>query len=170
MQKDFEGSKSLYVEGYVRDTDGNPIAGATLDVWEDGPNGLYEQQDPDQPDYNLRGRFQTDKDGHYAFRCLRPEPYPIPYDGAAGELLKYLDRHQWRPGHVHFMLSAAGHQGLISQIYDADTKYLDNDTVFAVKSDLIGKIVDAPADLDTDLYMTFDFVLKAEAYLATAAE
>lgn len=168
VQMDFENSKSLYVEGYVRDTDGKPIDGAILDVWEDAPNGLYEQQDPNQPDYNLRGRFQTDADGHYAFRCLRPEPYPIPYDGAAGELLKYLDRHPWRPGHIHFMVSAPGHQGLISQIYDGDTQYLENDSVFAVKLDLIGKLVPPPQGIDTDLYMAFDFVLKSESYLAAA--
>lgn len=39
--------------------------------------GLYEQQDPDQPDCNLRGKFYTDGDGKYAFYCLRPTPYPV---------------------------------------------------------------------------------------------
>lgn len=172
VQMDFENTQSIYIEGHVLDTDGKPLAGVTIDVWEDAPNGLYEQQDPNQPDYNLRGRFESDADGHYAFRAIRPEPYPIPFDGAAGELLKYLDRHPWRPGHIHFMLSAPGYQSLISQIYDADTKYLDNDSVFAVKSDLIGKIIPAPAHLNlgTDLYMEFDFVLKALSHLSVAAE
>lgn len=40
-------------------------------------SGLYEQQDPDQPDCNLRGKFYTDEDGKYAFYCLRPTPYPV---------------------------------------------------------------------------------------------
>jgi catechol 1,2-dioxygenase len=82
-----------------------PIEGAELDVWHTAPNGLYEQQDPDQPDMNLRGRFTTGKDGKYNFYCLRPTSYPIPYDGPAGKLLQLLDRHPMRPGHIHFIVS-----------------------------------------------------------------
>ena len=59
--------------------------------------------------------------------AVRPAPYPIPYDGVAGELLNYMGHHPWRPGHIHFMISKDGYQSLISQIYDAETKYLDND-------------------------------------------
>jgi catechol 1,2-dioxygenase len=163
VQKDFENSQTIRVRGKVLDTAGRPIEGVTIDVWEDAPNGLYEQQDPDQPDYNLRGRFTTDANGEYAFVALRPEPYPIPYDGAAGELLNYMGHHPWRPGHIHFMLSKDGYQTLISQIYDADTKYLDSDSVFAVKESLIGKMHKAPAGADTDLVMDFDFKLKKVA-------
>lgn len=163
VQKDFENSQSLRVRGRVLDTAGRPIEGVTVDVWEDAPNGLYEQQDPDQPDYNLRGRFSTDENGEYEFVALRPEPYPIPYDGAAGELLNYMGHHPWRPGHIHFMLFKNGYQSLISQIYDADTKYLNSDAVFAVKESLIGKLNQAPAGSGTHLLMEFDFKLKPTA-------
>jgi catechol 1,2-dioxygenase len=163
IQKHFKNSETVRVSGRVLDTAGKPIEGVTIDVWEDAPNGLYEQQDPDQPDYNLRGRFTTDAHGEYAFLGLRPEPYPIPYDGAAGELLNYMGHHPWRPGHIHFMLFKDGYQSLISQIYDADTKYLDSDSVFAVKESLIGKMEKAPAGIDADLVMSFDFKLKKSA-------
>ena len=83
---------------------GAPIENAELDVWHTAPNGLYEQQDPDQPDYNLRGRFATGKDGKYEFVCLRPTSYPIPNDGPSGRLLKLLDRHPMRPAHIHFIV------------------------------------------------------------------
>lgn len=63
--------------GTVKDTEGHPVAGAEIDVWHTAPNGFYEQQDPEQPDYNNRGKFTTDKDGHYALRCLVPTPYPV---------------------------------------------------------------------------------------------
>ena len=56
-----------------------------------------------------------------------------------------MGHHPWRPGHIHFMISKDGYQSLISQIYDADTKYLDNNSVFAVKESLIGKFNKAPA-------------------------
>jgi catechol 1,2-dioxygenase len=50
---------------------------ACVDVWQASTNGLYEQQDEDQPDHNLRGKFYTDNDGNYGFYCLRPTPYPV---------------------------------------------------------------------------------------------
>lgn len=161
VQKHFEGEETVYFEGYVRDADGSPLQGVILDVWEDAPNGLYENHDPDQPDYNLRGRFETDADGHYAFRALRPVPYPIPDNETAGELLRFMGHHPNRPGHMHFILSKDGHRPLISQIYDSSSKWLDNDSVFAVKDSLVGEFEPAGDGLDTDLHVRFDFVLKA---------
>ncbi len=168
VQKDFEGQETIKVSGYIRDTDGAAVSGVTVDVWEDAPNGLYEQQDPDQPDFNLRGRFETDESGYYEFRAIRPVPYPIPFDGAAGELLNYMGHHPMRPGHIHFMIQKDGYKSLISQIYDSTTEYLDNDSVFAVKEELIGEM--KPSDGDTDLEMEFDFVIRSDAKLAIAAE
>ena len=162
-----EGSETIRVRGHIRDTDGNPVQGVTLDVWEDAPNGLYEQQDPNQADYNLRGRFQTDANGYYEFVAVRPVPYPIPYDGAGGELLNYMGHHPWRPGHIHFMIMKDGYKPLISQIYDSNTKYLDNDSVFAVKEDLIGDM--RPSNGDTDLEMDFDFIIRHDSKVSNVA-
>ncbi|RYP49179.1 hypothetical protein DL768_005057 [Monosporascus sp. mg162] len=132
---------------------GLPIPGATLDVWQSGPNGRYEQQDqgdndPDsddgaarggaQPPMNLRGRFRTDPGGRYALVCLRPTAYPVPGDGPAGRLLRLLDRHPWRPGHVHFVVAAPGHRALTTQLFDADDDArCAGDAVFAVKEELL---------------------------------
>lgn len=70
---------------------GEGIEGVMIDVWEASTNGLYEQQDPEQDDCNLRGRFRTEKDGTYSFYCLRPTPYPIPYDGMSSSApLRFL--------------------------------------------------------------------------------
>lgn len=82
------------MSGAVVDFDtGKPIEKVELDIWQSATNGLYENQDPEQPDMNLRGRFYTGADGKYHFYCLRPTKYPIPDDGPAGEVLKLLDRH-----------------------------------------------------------------------------
>ena len=169
VQKTFDNQETVYVEGYVRDASGNPVAGATLDIWEDAPNGLYENHDPDQPDYNLRGRFETDENGHYALIAVRPVPYPIPEDETAGELLHFMGHHPNRPGHLHFIIQKDDYRPLITQIYDADTKWLDNDSVFAVKESLIGKFEKAPPGSDTDLVLRFDFVLRT-ADVSIAAE
>ncbi|WP_195818682.1 dioxygenase family protein [Roseobacter sp. MH60115] len=163
VQTHFDNEESVHFEGHVRDASGAPISGVTIDVWEDAPNGLYENHDNDQADYNLRGRFETDENGHYAFRAVRPVPYPIPDNETAGELLRFMGHHPNRPGHMHFILSKDGYRTLVSQIYDADSAYLDNDSVFAVKESLVAKFNKAPDGIDTDLHVDFDFVLKAQA-------
>jgi len=104
--KEMPEAEPAWMHGQVTDyITGKPIEGAVLDIWHTAPNGLYEQQDPEQPDYNLRGRFTTGADGNYSLYCLRPAPYPIPFDGPAGKLLKLLDRHPMRPAHIHFIVS-----------------------------------------------------------------
>lgn len=77
--------------------------------------GLYEQQDNDQPDHNLRGKFVTDSNGEYAFYAIRPTPYPIPYDGPAGKLLQLLDRHPYRPAHIHLFVSREDTKMVVEQ-------------------------------------------------------
>lgn len=170
VQKAFDTQETVFVEGYIRDVDGKPIQGAIVDVWEDAPNGLYENHDPDQPDYNLRGRFESDENGHYAFRAIRPVPYPIPGDETAGELIRYMGHHQMRPGHLHMMVTPEGYRPLISQIFDGESPYLDEDSVFAVKQELIGEFRKAPAGADTDLVLRFDFILPHAAEQRMAAE
>ncbi|MGR3376759.1 dioxygenase family protein [Salipiger abyssi] len=161
--KNFDDQETAYFEGHVRDADGKPLAGVIMDVWEDAPNGLYENHDPDQPDYNLRGRFETDENGHYAFRAVRPVPYPIPDNETAGELLRYMGHHPNRPGHMHFILSKDGYRPLISQVYDSSSAWLDDDSVFAVKDSLVAEFKKAGPELDTELHVQFDFVLKRAA-------
>ncbi|XWW99833.1 hypothetical protein V2A60_007846 [Cordyceps javanica] len=115
---------------------GKPLANAKVDVWQASTNGLYEQQDEKQVDHNLRGVFVTDAEGKYSFYCLRPTPYPVPMDGPAGKLLKLLDRHEFRPAHIHLIVTAEGFKPLTTQIFDSKSDYLDDDSVFAVKDGL----------------------------------
>jgi catechol 1,2-dioxygenase len=104
--KEMSDGERTYMHGTVTDfKTGKPIEGAELDIWHTAPNGMYEQQDPDQPDFNLRGRFTTGPGGKYDLYCLKPTAYPIPFDGPAGRLLQMLDRHPMRPAHIHFIVS-----------------------------------------------------------------
>jgi catechol 1,2-dioxygenase len=136
IQKDVGGDKA-WVHGKVIGANGAPIKGAKIEVWHTAPNGLYEQQDPDQPEYNLRGTFYSDDNGNFSYICLRPTAYPIPFDGPAGRLLQIMDRHPWRPSHIHWRVTAPGYRDLITQIYDSECKYVKDDSVFAVKDDLV---------------------------------
>lgn len=168
IQKHFPDEETVYVEGYVRDTNGNPIAGVTLDIWEDAPNGLYENHDHDQPDYNLRGRFRTDENGHYALVAVRPVPYPIPDNETAGELLRAMGHHPYRPGHLHFILAKDGYGTLVTQVFDRSSQWLDSDSVFAVKESLIADFRE-DSSKGTKLRVDFDFVLMAAAQPAAMA-
>jgi catechol 1,2-dioxygenase len=84
----------------------------------------------------MRGVYRTDGDGRYFVRTTRPKWYPVPTDGPVGDMLRATDRHPYRPGHVHFMISAPGYQPLVTHIFDKSGEYLDSDTVFAVKDSL----------------------------------
>lgn len=127
-----------YLHGIVSDQiTKKPIAGACIDVWQASTNGLYENEDKNQVDYNLRGKFKTDDNGNYSFYCLRPTKYKAMTSGRFGELLRLLDRPQVRPAHIHFKVECEGYETLITQIYDSKDPYLAKDIVFAVKDKLI---------------------------------
>ncbi|SAL13930.1 intradiol ring-cleavage dioxygenase [Caballeronia peredens] len=129
----------LFVSGHVKATDGTPVVGAKVDVWQASPVGLYENQDPGQPDMNLRGNFSTSASGEFHFQTVRPAGYPVPTNGPVGELLREQKRHPYRPAHLHFVVFAQGFDTLISQIFADDAEYLNSDVVFGVTRDLIGK-------------------------------
>jgi catechol 1,2-dioxygenase len=68
---------------------------------------------------------------------------------------------------MHFMIQKPGYRTLVSQIFDGSSTYLDNDSVFAVKDDLIAEFVPT-LDADTNLHVQFDFALKREKVLVDA--
>ena len=126
-----------WVTGRVTDVDGNPVAGATLDVWQNADDMLYAVQNPDSPPDNLRGLFRVRQDGSFAFLGVRPTDYPVPADGPVGRLLASTGRHPWRPAHIHVIVSAPGYLSVATHIFDSASKYLDSDVVFAVKASLV---------------------------------
>ena len=129
----------LMVSGRVLDIAGNPIAGATIDVWQTNEDGFYDvQQKGVQPDFNLRGVFVSGPDGSYSFRSAKPRYYPIPDDGPVGKMLAALDRHPNRAAHIHFIVTAPGYDPVITHIFAPDCEYLSEDAVFGVKETLIG--------------------------------
>jgi len=129
---------TLMVHAQVVDRDGRPEEGAEVDVWHSSPVGLYENQDPEQADMNLRGKFTTDADGRFWFRTVRMAGYPIPTDTVVGRLLKAQDRHPYRPAHLHALIFKEGYKTLISQVYASDDPHLDSDVQFGVTRALVG--------------------------------
>lgn len=128
--------------GHVREAaSGAPVPGAVLDIWQTAANGLYSNQDPAQPDGNLRCRMKTDANGGYAFTTVRPGPYTVPDDGPVGDLLRATGRQPWRPAHFHFIISAKGHRSLTTEIFPEDDPYIDQDAVFGVRARLAVKLL-----------------------------
>lgn len=135
-----------WVYGTVRGTEGEPIADAELDVWQNGDDRLYAVQNPGAPEEHLRGRFRSRDDGTYAFLAVRPVPYPIPDDGPVGRMLAATGRHPWRPAHIHMIVRAPGYETLTTHIFDSESEYLESDAVFAYKPSLVRDFVPRPAD------------------------
>ncbi|MCS5717578.1 carboxypeptidase regulatory-like domain-containing protein [Herbiconiux sp. CPCC 205763] len=125
-----------WVEGTVRDTTGQPIAGARIEVWEADEDGFYDVQYSDERT-SARARLHSDADGTFRFWGLTPTPYPIPSDGPVGALLEAAGRSPVRAPHLHFMVSAPGLRTLVTHIFVAGSEYLDRDSVFGVKESLI---------------------------------
>ncbi len=99
------------VSGHVLDDEGNPVADALVDVWQANSYGRYAHERDRNPaplDENFQGwaRLQTDAEGRYRFRTIRPGAYPV--------------REDWsRPPHIHFKVARRGYHELTTQMYFA---------------------------------------------------
>ncbi|GJP91769.1 hypothetical protein CBS63078_10599 [Aspergillus niger] len=125
------------VRGWIKDTEGNAVPKALIDVWETDGNGVYDLEYDGSEDPNCRGKIFSDERGHYLFSCVKPVAYPISNDGPVGELLRKLKRHWFRPAHMHFMVAHPEYTKLITALYSRDSNFVESDTVFGVKKSLI---------------------------------
>lgn len=125
-----------HFSGRVLTLDGNPIAGATLDVWSTDGEGLYDVQKP-TASMRARARIRTNSDGRYAFWTIKPVSYPIPTDGPVGKMLLKMERHPYRPAHTHIIISAPSHEPVTTHLFLEGDSYLESDAVFAVKNSLV---------------------------------
>lgn len=129
-----------FMSGQVRGLNGEAIAHAQFDVWHADQAGFYDTQYAGGA-LRARARLQTDADGRFQFRTIKPVAYPIPSDGPVGKMLTAVGRHPWRPAHAHFMLQASGYETLVTHVFENGDPYLDSDPVFGVRSSLIADFV-----------------------------
>ena len=171
LDQDPEHGLVLFMEGQVKDSDGNPVPGAIVDVWHANTKGGYSHFDPSQSPYNLRRRIETDAEGRYRFRSILPAGYGCPPGGPTLALLSAIGRHGQRPAHIHFFVEAPGYRKLTTQINIAGDKYLHDDFAFATRDGLIPEIVqhDDPEEIkarglnEPFATIAFDFTLNREA-------
>ena len=160
----------MFLTGRVLDTEGQPVAGAVVDVWHANTKGTYSYFDSSQSDYNLRRRIVTDAEGRYRARSIVPVGYGCPPSGTTQEALNLLGRHGQRPAHIHFFISAPGHRHLTTQINLSGDEYLWDDFAYATRDGLVGDMRfttdaaqarDRGVQGDTFAEMAFDFQLQA---------
>ncbi len=127
----------LFVEGTASSASGEPLAGAIVDIWHADQDGFYDVPLPATERPTARARFRTDAEGRFHFWTIQPTFYPIPDDGPVGEMIKATRRNPYRPAHVHVIISAPGHETLVTHVFVDGDPYLGSDAVFGVKQSLI---------------------------------
>lgn len=160
------GGTPMEMRGTVKDLDGNPVAGAIINVWSSTPDGKYSGFHDDIPVEYYRGKIKTDENGGYKVRSTVPVPYQIPHHGPTGELMRAMGRHTWRPAHVHYMIEADGFQKLVTQAYFEGGDYVGDDSCGGMHTDdfVIPEIYEGVTRI-----MEIDFVLDTPHSQAKAA-
>jgi protocatechuate 3,4-dioxygenase beta subunit len=95
----------IKVAGQVFDTKGSVLPGATIEIWQANHTGLY-----DLDGYSYRTTLVGDAEGKYAFDSVMPGHYP-------GRVCQ----------HIHYLVNAAGHKPLTTQLYFATDPVFDGD-------------------------------------------
>jgi hydroxyquinol 1,2-dioxygenase len=166
-----------FVTGTVRGLNGEPVAGAVLDLWQTDGEGLYEEQRRTAEPW-MRGIYRSRADGSYTIRTVAPISYTIPMDGPIGEFFGRTNMSHMRPAHIHFAISAPGYHGVVTHLFQKGDKFIDNDVVYGVKAPLVTEFVKRPPGkapngemVDTPFYeVKYDFVLEQQQAALAAAE
>lgn len=156
MRDDEQGTPLVFT-GQVRNTDGEPVPGAELDIWHADHEGYYSGFAPHLPGNNLRGVVAGDQDGRFEISTIEPAPYQIPTDGPTGKLIEAAGWHPWRPAHLHLIVRAPGYRSITTQLYFTGGDWLDNDVAEATKPELI---LDPQPQRDGRHRSECDFVLE----------
>ncbi len=172
-----ENAERLYMSGYVRDEQGNPVPGAKVEVWHCNLKGLYSYFDSTQPDFNLRRAIITDANGKYEFKSFLPVGYSCPPNGSTDTLMSLLGRHGSRPAHIHFFVTAPDFRKLTTQINIEGDPLTYDDFAFATRPELVPPVVrisaeDAAKEGKDEAFakIEFDFNMVKEIVQAPAGE
>jgi len=150
----------LYLSGRVIDTNGEPLAGARVELWQTNMHGRYDHPADPNPaplDQNFEGfgTAITGTDGRYAFKTIKPAPYPASAPG------------WWRPPHIHLDVMT-DYNRMCTQMYFPDEPLNDEDLLIARHRKLgdgeliVAKPAPLPQGAEPDaVALTFDLILNA---------
>ncbi len=102
----------MILHGRVLDENARPVPGTLVEIWQANASGRYRHKKDAylgalDPNFGGCGRTLTDAEGRYAFRTIKPGPYPW---------LNFVN--SWRPRHIHVsVFGTSFSQRLITQLY-----------------------------------------------------
>lgn len=153
----------MVIHGFVHDSFGRPLPGALVEVWQANASGRYRHKHDAyigalDANFGGCGRVITDAHGHYAFRTIKPGPYP------------WRNRiNEWRPAHIHVSVLGSGWvQRLITQMYfEGDPLIPQCPIVQTISSEAQVRALIAVPDRGNDLELDsrcyrFDIVLRGQ--------
>jgi protocatechuate 3,4-dioxygenase beta subunit len=150
----------IIVSGRILGTDGRPLQGQLVEIWQANAAGryLHEVDDHDaplDPNFSGAGRALTDEDGWYRFTTVKPGAYPWKNHSNA-----------WRPNHIHFSLfGRAFTERLVTQMYFPGDPLFTYDPIFqSIRDEVARQRLISRFDLsltvpDRALGYRFDIVL-----------
>jgi protocatechuate 3,4-dioxygenase, beta subunit len=151
----------IIVTGRVLDSDGRPVPGTLIEIWQANAAGRYrhavdDHPAPLDPNFTGVGRCLTGADGRYRFVTIKPGAYPWKNHPNA-----------WRPAHIHFSLfGRAFTQRLVTQMYFPGDPLFEYDPIFnsipdpAARQRLISRFDLGLTEPDWALGFTWDVVLR----------
>ncbi len=137
---------SLVLSGKVLTNDCiTPIEGAKVEIWHANESGEYDNT---TSDFAFRATAFTDQNGNYEFSTITPG--------------RYLNGNNYRPSHIHFYVSAADHETLVTQLYFLNDPFINSDPWASDESasDRIIQLQESRPDKFTGI---FDIKLKSNS-------
>lgn len=119
-----------------------PLTNAKVEIWHCDSEGNY---DNDSKDFNQRAQQMSTDQGVYSFYTIFPG--------------KYLNGKEYRPAHIHFRVTAKGHQELVSQLYFKGDPHIASDKWASDKNAELRIKEIIPEDVNGDLSLNFDIYL-----------
>jgi catechol 1,2-dioxygenase len=148
-----EPGTPVELAGIIKHDDcSTPYKQAKVELWHCSGSGVYDNAS-DQ--YRYRGTTYSDKDGHYSFNSILPVPYKAGPD-------------YWRPAHFHLMITAAGYQPLVTQLYFSGDTHISGDP-YAASPNAKRRILDVATRPDGSKLVTFDVSTAARRAAEPAA-
>ncbi len=137
----------LVLTGHVLDSNGAPVEGARVEIWQTDDNSVYAHPNVDATniDANFQhfGAYVTDADGFYTFRTVVPKEEGI-----------------GRPLHIHVKVFVDDAEVLTTQFYFAGDESAANDQWFAQAGDAASLMVLEPAEVTDANGLTFQLAAK----------
>ena len=145
----------MYVMGRVLNAQGQPLKGVRVELWQANTHGRYTHPSdtnpaPLDPSFEGFAMQDTDAEGRYRFKTIKPGAYPA--------------TPTWmRPPHLHFEVTGKINR-MITQMYFPGEALNDKDlllqNVRANKEGLIAKVVPPTSDVEPDSrIVVWDIVL-----------